>query len=57
MRSRTYDYFTEIGDESKIVCNQCSDWFDKDEYETEHGPIFWSTRITCPSCGFQGVIR
>jgi len=29
--SKIYEYFTEIADEEKIVCNQCHDWFDKQE--------------------------
>jgi hypothetical protein len=55
--SKIYEYFTEIADEEKIVCNQCHDWFDKQEYETTHGPIRFNTPITCPYCGFTGVIR
>ncbi|MDD4455168.1 MAG: hypothetical protein PHI67_07645 [Candidatus Methanomethylophilaceae archaeon] len=52
-----YEYFTEIADEEKIVCNQCHDWFDKRDYETMHGLIRFNTPITCPYCGFTGVIR
>jgi len=52
-----YEYFTEIADEEKIVCNQCHDWFDKCDYETHHGPIRFNTPITCPYCGFTSVIK
>jgi hypothetical protein len=49
--SKIYEYFTEIADEEKIVCNQCHDWFDIQEYETTHGPIGSTPPSPAPTAG------